>query len=83
MKRTIRDNMNSPYSLHDMNVISFEAIDHDIIMRTQSGIVEKPHLLTDNSTDILNSTMSSGILVMCTCLVLQEMLVYSQARKCF
>lgn len=40
MKRTIRDNMNSPYSLHDMNVISFEAIDHDIIMRTQSGIVE-------------------------------------------
>ena len=40
MKRTIRDNINPPYTLHDMNVISFEVTDNDIIMRTQSGIVE-------------------------------------------
>ena len=40
MKRTIHDNINSPFTLHDMNVISFEVTDNDIVMRTQSGIVE-------------------------------------------
>lgn len=40
MKRTIRDNINSAYSLHDMNVIAFEITDNDIVMRTQSGMVE-------------------------------------------
>ena len=40
MKRTIRNNINSPYTLHDMNVFSFEVTDNDIVMRTQSGIVE-------------------------------------------
>ena len=40
MKRTIRDNINPPYTLHDMNVISFEVTDNDIVMRTQSGMVE-------------------------------------------
>ena len=40
MKRTIRDNMNTPYSLHDMNVFEFEVSGKDIIMKTQSGIVE-------------------------------------------
>ena len=40
MKRTIRENINLPYSLHDMNVISFEVTNDDIVMRTQSGMVE-------------------------------------------
>ena len=40
MKRIIRDNIHSPYTLHDMNVCSFEVADNDIVMRTQSGIVE-------------------------------------------
>ena len=40
MKRTIRNNINTAYSLHDMNVIAFEIIDNDIIMRTQSGMVK-------------------------------------------
>ncbi len=41
MKRTIRENINSPYTLHDMNVIAFEVTNDDIIMRTQSGMVER------------------------------------------
>lgn len=40
MKRTVRNNINSPYSLHDMNVIAFEVIDNDIVMKTQSGMVQ-------------------------------------------
>lgn len=40
MKRTVRNNINTPYSLHDMNVISFECTDNDIVMRTQSGIIK-------------------------------------------
>lgn len=40
MKKTIRNNINSPYTLHDMNVYAFEVSDNDIIMKTQSGIVE-------------------------------------------
>lgn len=40
MKRTIRDNVNAAYSLHDMNVIVFEVVSNDIVMRTQSGMVE-------------------------------------------
>ena len=40
MKRTIRSNIETPYSLHDMNVISFEVTDDDIVMRTQSGMVK-------------------------------------------
>ncbi len=40
MKRTIRENINSPYSLHDMNVTTFEVTGNKIIMRTQSGMVE-------------------------------------------
>lgn len=34
LKRTIRGNINPPYSLHDMNVFSFEVNDNDIVMRT-------------------------------------------------
>ena len=40
MKRTIRDNINAPYTLHDMSVCEFEILDNDIVMKTQSGIVE-------------------------------------------
>ena len=40
MKRTIRNHINPPYSLHDMNVVSFEVTDNDMIMKTQSGMVE-------------------------------------------
>ena len=40
MKRSIRENINAAFTLHDMNVIVLEGIDHKIVMRTQSGIVE-------------------------------------------
>lgn len=40
MKKTIRENINAAYSLHDMTVISFEVMEDDIIMRTQSGMVK-------------------------------------------
>ena len=40
MKRTISENINPAYSLHDMNVIAFEVNGNDIIMRTQSGMVK-------------------------------------------
>ena len=40
MKRTIRNNVNMPYSLHDMNVFAFDVCDNNIIMRTQSGMID-------------------------------------------
>ena len=40
MKRSIRNNINSPYTLHDMNVIEFEVTGNNIFMKTQSGLVE-------------------------------------------
>ena len=40
MKRTVRKNINPPYTLHDMNVFSFEVNGNDIVMKTQSGMVE-------------------------------------------
>ena len=40
MYRSIRENIVADYSLHDMNVISFDVNDNDIIMKTQSGIVK-------------------------------------------
>ena len=40
MKRTIRSNIETTYSLHDMNVISFDVAGNDIIMRTQSGMIK-------------------------------------------
>ena len=40
LKKTIRNNIDSAFTLHDMNVISFDIIDNDIVMKTQSGIVE-------------------------------------------
>lgn len=40
MKKIICNNINLPYTLHDMNVIAFEITDNDIVMKTQSGIVQ-------------------------------------------
>ena len=40
MKRIIRNNINSPYTLHDMNVVEFEVTGNNIVMKTQSGLVE-------------------------------------------
>ncbi len=40
MIKTIRDNINPSYSLLDMNVISFEVKENDIIMKTQSGMIK-------------------------------------------
>ena len=44
MKRIVRDNICVPYTLHDMNVFAFEISDNDIIMKTQSGIIETINL---------------------------------------
>ena len=40
MKKTKRNNIHAAYSLHDMNVISFDVINQNIIMKTQSGMVK-------------------------------------------
>ena len=63
MKRTIRNNIHDPYSLHDMNVTAFEVTGDDIIMRTQSGMV-KPRPLRHRSTAMWSSTACSGISAM-------------------
>lgn len=39
MKRTRFDNINPPYSLHDMNVIAFEVDGDKIIMQMQTGMI--------------------------------------------
>ena len=39
MKRTIRETIHEPYSLHDMNVIALEVDGDTLVMRTQSGMV--------------------------------------------
>jgi len=39
MKRTIRDNIIAPYSLHDMNVIELLPQGEDLVMKTQTGII--------------------------------------------
>lgn len=40
MKKTIRKNTHAAYSLHDMNILSVDVVGNDIILRTQSGLVE-------------------------------------------
>lgn len=40
MKRTVRPNIDPPYSLHDMNIIAFEAEGDKLTLRTQSGMVK-------------------------------------------
>ena len=49
MKRTIRNNINAPYTLHDRNVIALDVMENDLVMRTQSGILEttSPYRLID------------------------------------
>lgn len=46
MIKTIRENINPAYSLHDMNVISFEVKENDIIMKTQSGMIKTTPICT-------------------------------------
>ena len=38
MKRTIRENINAPYSLHDHNVIELSVSDSTLVLKTQSGM---------------------------------------------
>ncbi len=40
MKRTVRENIDPPYSLHDMNIIAFEAVGDTLILRTQYGMIK-------------------------------------------
>ena len=40
MKRTVRENLHPPYTLHDMNVIALNVKGNTLIMRTQSGIID-------------------------------------------
>lgn len=56
MKRTIRNNINPPYTLHDRNVIAFEAVDNNIVMKTESGMVEtaSPYRLLDGYVEFHN-----------------------------
>ena len=46
MIKTIRDNINPAYSLHDMNVIAFEVEENNIIMKTQSGMIKTTPICT-------------------------------------
>ena len=40
MLQIARDNVHTPYSLHDMNVIAFEVEGDTVVMRTQSGMIK-------------------------------------------
>ncbi|MBR6708405.1 MAG: hypothetical protein IKL84_01865 [Clostridia bacterium] len=40
MKRTVRDNIHTAYSLHDANVTDFAAMDHTLVLHTQSGMTK-------------------------------------------
>lgn len=40
MKRTVRDNIRTAYSLHDMHVLAFKVSGNNVVMRTQSGMVK-------------------------------------------
>lgn len=40
MKRTVRDNINAPYTLHDRTVTAFEVAGSDVVMKTQTGMVK-------------------------------------------
>ena len=40
MKHTIRENIHSPYSLHDMTVTEFSVDGDDMLLRTHSGILK-------------------------------------------
>lgn len=40
MNKTVCNKMLSPFSLHDMTVVSLEINGNSLIMRTQSGMIE-------------------------------------------
>ena len=40
MRRTVRQNIILPYSLHDMTVTAFDVRGNDVVMRTQTGMTE-------------------------------------------
>lgn len=40
MKHTVRDNIHTSYSLHDMDVTDFEIMGKDLLLRTQSGMTK-------------------------------------------
>ena len=40
MRRTIRQNIKTSYSLHDRRVITFEAKGDDLVLRLQSGMTK-------------------------------------------
>lgn len=40
MRKTIFNHVNEPYSLHDMNIISFDADGDTLTVRTQSGLIK-------------------------------------------
>ncbi len=40
MIKTIRENINSAYSLHDMYVTAFEVMENNILMRTEAGMIK-------------------------------------------
>ena len=65
MKRTVRNNVSAPYTLHDMNVVAFEVAGNDLIVRMQSGMVE-PFSPYGSRTDMWSFIRFNGISVMCT-----------------
>ena len=80
MKQIICENVNAPYSLHDMNVIGFEVINNSLIMRTQSGMVKTsfPYTQTDGYVELV---IFYGNSAMYTFLALAAMLEYLQEKK--
>ena len=56
MKRTIRENIHAPYSLHDRNVIGFEVSENTLRIRLQSGMtrVIEPSAQVDGFVEFQN-----------------------------
>ncbi len=40
MKKTIRENIHAPYSLHDMDIVALEINGRDLIVRLQNGMTK-------------------------------------------
>ena len=59
MKKQIRENINSAFTLHDRTVTAIGIIGSNIIMRTQSGIFEttSPYRLLDGYVEFRNVQM--------------------------
>ncbi len=56
MKRTVRNNINTPFSLHDMNVIALDIAGDDLILRTQGGMLKttNPQVQIDGHIEFQN-----------------------------